>query len=239
MAPRAQPWPPGLPGREEYEERQLRAGERGAPGTRGEESEDGRSKERGSQGPPVQQQQRPQSSVVPGGDLGLSGQTEISGLRGENEQLPSNTGSRLHTSITTTRSTTSSASPTITSRMPTSSRTTENTTTSTASSVPTTTTTTEHKQLSTTTTVYLEDTENKNNTECRDDICQNPIPTGQSSAGSEYLEDSHVSQSVHTSNIEQPKAVSVSKESSSVALNSSFFVIVNAVLLLIINSRFR
>ena len=101
MAPRAQPWPPGLPGREEYEERQLRDGERGAPGTRGEEREDGISEERGPRGPPVLQEQRPHGSVVPGGDRGLPGLIGISGLRGENEELPHNTGSRLHTSITT------------------------------------------------------------------------------------------------------------------------------------------
>ena len=238
MAPRAQPWPPGLPGREEYEERQLRADERGAPGPRGEEREDGRSEERGPQGPPVQQEQRPHGSVVPSGDRGLPGQTEISGLRGEDEELPRNTGSRLHTSITTTQSATNPSSPTITSRMPTSSWTTENTTTSTASFVPTTTTT-EHQQPSTTTRAYPEDTENKNNTECRDEICENSIPTGQSNAGSEYLEDNHVNQSVQTANIAQPKAVPVSKNNGSVALlNSSFYVIVNAVFLLIISSRF-
>ena len=182
----------------------------------------------------MQQEQRPHGSVVPSGDRGLPGQTEISGLRGENEQLPSNTGSRLHTSITTTQSTTNPSSPTISSRMPTSSWTTENTTTSMASSVPTTTT--EHQQLSTTTTVYLEDTENKNNTGCRDEIFENPTTTDQSNAGSESLEDSHVYQSVHTANIAQPKAVPVSKDSSSVSLNSSLYV--NAVLLLIISSRF-
>ena len=237
MAPRAQPWPPGLPGREEYEERQLRAGQRGEPGSRGEEREDGRSEEREPQGPPVQQEQRPYGSVVPGGDRGLPGQTEISCLRGENEQLPRITGSRLHTSITTTQSTTSPSSPTITSRMPISSRTTKNTTTSTASSVPTTTTT-EHQQLSTTTTVYLQDTENKTDTECRDEICDNPIPPGQSNAGSESLANRHVNQSIQIANTAEPKAVPVSKQSGSVALNSSLYAIVNVVLLLIVSSDF-
>ena len=255
-APQAERGQPGFPGRDWFQGEQSERGSRGEPGIRRDVEEDARPGQEGPQGPSVQEERKPPGSAVWSGgprqlgDRGFPGPNGTPGLRGENER-PGNSGSIPHTTITTPRSTTSSANSTITNSMSTSNPTIQNMTASTAPSATTTTTTTRkttppkstttttERMPTTTTTVYLEDTENKNNTECRDEICKNPILAGQSNAGSESLEDNHVNQSVHTANTAEPKAVLVSKDNGSVALlNSSLYVIVNVVLLLIVSHYF-
>ena len=268
-------------------------GNRGAPGPsrpgqRGEsgpQGENGRSEDQGPRGPPVQEDRRLLGQLGDRGIPGLNGTPGLDGtpgFRGENERS-GNRGSMLHISITTPRSTTSSASSAITSSMSTAKGTISNMTTSTAPSTttppelvttttrkttttkfhtttttgrPTTTstkmqktttstapskiitTTTSELMPSTTTAIDLKATENKTDTDCNDEICENPILTGQINEGSESLEDNHVNQSVHTANMAEPKAVPVSKESGSVPLISSLYVTVNAILLLIVSSTF-
>ena len=229
MGPRGPSWQPEVPGNTGWQEKH---------GLKGDRGEDKRPEEQGPQGPPVHEEQgtseSPMQGWIPGqrGDTGRPGQAGMPVLRGE-----SNTDSRSQTVMTTRRLTASSSFPTIASMMPTSPVTTENTTASGHTTITTATTTKE--MSSKTTTTDVEDMENKTDTECRDESCEKPTFTGQSNADSDSVEQGHVDESAGIAMTSEPKAAPVSKDNSgSLVLNSSLYVIVNAVFLLIVISSF-
>ena len=215
-------------------------GQRGLPGPRGQS---------GPRGPPGRNGGPPglQGARGPPGQRGLPGPRGQSGPRGppgRNAYFTTTTTRRTTSSTTgaprtttTTWSFTTTTGTTTTTQLPTTT-TTQKTTTSTAPS-KTTTTAAAVGMPSTTTTINVEDTENKTDTECTEANCADPMLTDPINSTSNSTENNNIDQSIQAVNVAAPKAAAAiaQEDSGSVVPNSSMFVVLNTVLLLVVISN--
>ena len=144
------------------------------------------------------------------------------------------TTSRPTTTTTTTGKTTTTTpqKTTTTGRPTTTTTTTQKTTTTTA---PPKSTTTTRIPSTTTTTIDVENAENKTDTECTGQNCQNPVLTD---PVSDSTEDNSVDETIQTGNTQEPKAApAIWQDSGSGAPHSSLLFVLNTILVLIVISN--
>ena len=161
--------------------------------------------------------------------------TTTTGSTTTTTKMPMTTTTSRPTTTTTTTGKTTTTTPqktTTTGRPTTTTTTTQKTTTTTT---PPKSTTTTRMPSTTTTTIDVENTENKTDTECTGQNCLNSVLTD---PASDSTDDNSVDETIQTGNTQEPKAApAIWQDSGSGAPHSSFFFVLNTILVLIVISN--